>query len=269
MDNLLLKIAEPTLKDKTPVVAEIRLRNVNRTTGTILSSAITRRFGPDALPEDTIRIKATGTAGQSCMAFGVQGVTMEIEGEANDYFGKGLSGGKLILYPPAASTFDPQENVIVGNVSFYGATSGEAYIKGKAGERFCVRNSGAKVVVESVGDHGCEYMTGGRVVILGDIGRNFAAGMSGGVAYLLETGKTRARINPAMVALEEVVDAEDVIELKGLIARHAEFTGSKKAVELLAKWPEAAKSFIKVMPVDYKRALREQAAAAAAVGGKV
>jgi glutamate synthase domain-containing protein 3 len=202
------------------------------------------------------------------MAFGVQGVTMEIEGEANDYFGKGLSGGKLVLYPPKASTFDPRENVIVGNVSFYGATSGEAYIMGKAGERFCVRNSGARVVVESVGDHGCEYMTGGRVVILGDIGRNFAAGMSGGIAYLLENDKTRSRINPAMVALEEVVDAEDLIELADLIERHAEYTGSKRAFELLARWPEAAKSFVKVMPVDYKRALREQAASVAAVGGK-
>jgi glutamate synthase domain-containing protein 2/glutamate synthase domain-containing protein 1/glutamate synthase domain-containing protein 3 len=268
LDNELLKMAASTLRDKSPMQAEIRLRNVNRTVGTILSSEITRRFGPDALPEDTVRIKATGTAGQSFMAFGVQGVTMEIEGEANDYFGKGLSGGKLILYPPKASTFDPVDNVIVGNVSFYGATSGEAYIMGKAGERFCVRNSGAKVVVESVGDHGCEYMTGGRVVILGDIGRNFAAGMSGGVAYLLENDKTRSRVNPAMVALEEVVDAEDLIELKELIERHAEYTGSKRALDLLARWPEAAKSFVKVMPVDYKRALREQAAAVAAVGGR-
>ncbi|HNY32769.1 MAG TPA: glutamate synthase-related protein, partial [Fibrobacteria bacterium] len=267
MDNELLKLCAPTLDAKKPVKAEIRLRNVHRTVGTILSSEITRRFGPDALEEDTIHIKATGTAGQSCMAFGVKGVTMEIEGEANDYFGKGLSGGKLVLYPPKSSTFDPQENVIVGNVSFYGATSGEAYIKGKAGERFCVRNSGARVVVESVGDHGCEYMTGGRVVILGDIGRNFAAGMSGGSAYLLDTGSTRSRVNKAMVDLEEIVEAEDLIELKSMVERHLELTGSAKAKELLADWSNSVKKFVKVMPVDYKRALREMAAEAK--GGKV
>jgi glutamate synthase (ferredoxin) len=269
LDNELLRLAAPTLADKTPVKAEIRLRNVNRTVGTILSSEITRRFGADALPEDTVHFKATGTAGQSFFAFGVKGVTMEIEGEANDYFCKGLSGGKAILYPPKVSTFTPQENVIVGNVGFYGATSGEAYIKGMAGERFCVRNSGAHVVVESIGDHGCEYMTGGRVVVLGSVGRNFGAGMSGGIAYLLDLdGTTAPRVNKAMVALEDVVDAEDVIELKALIEKHAEYTGSKRAKEILAGWSEYVGKFIKVMPVDYKRALREMAAEAAAEGSK-
>ena len=266
LDNELLKLAAATLKDKSPTSFEIRLRNVNRTVGTMLSSEITRRFGPDALPEDTIRIKATGSAGQSLMAFGVKGITFEIEGEANDYFGKGLSGGKLILYPPRASTFDPERNVIVGNVSFYGATSGEAYIKGMAGERFAVRNSGAKVVVESVGDHGCEYMTGGRVVVLGEIGRNFAAGMSGGVAYLWESELTRSRVNTAQVALEDVVEPQDALELKDLLERHALHTGSARARGILADWSESVKHFIKVMPVDYKKALQS---AALVRGGKV
>ncbi len=268
LDRDLMKTASVTLEGKKQVKAEIKLRNVNRTVGTILSSEITRRFGPDALADDTIHFKATGTAGQSFFAFGVKGVTMEIEGEANDYFCKGLSGGRAILYPPKASTFDPQKNVIVGNVGFYGATSGEAFIKGMAGERFCVRNSGAKVVVESIGDHGAEYMTGGRLVVLGAIGRNFAAGMSGGVAYLLDDGMTKARINKAMVALEDVVEAEDAIELKALVEKHLELTGSVRAKELLADWTNSVKKFIKVMPVDYKRALKEMAAEAAK-GGKV
>ncbi|MEK7394183.1 MAG: glutamate synthase-related protein, partial [Fibrobacterota bacterium] len=266
MDNELMKTASVTLEGKKQVRAEIRLRNVNRTVGTILSSEITRRFGPDALEEDTIHFKATGTAGQSFFAFGVKGVTMEIEGEANDYFCKGLSGGRAILYPPKNSTFDPMKNVIVGNVGFYGATSGEAFIKGMAGERFCVRNSGAKVVVESIGDHGAEYMTGGRVVVLGGIGRNFGAGMSGGVAYLYDDGNVKGRVNKAMVALEEVVDAEDVIELKLMLERHVEYTASASAKAMLADWSNSVKKFIKVMPVDYKRALKEMAAEAAKEG---
>ncbi len=266
LDNELMKTASVTLEGRKSIKAEIKLRNVNRTVGTILSSEITRRFGPDALEDDTIHFKATGTAGQSFFAFGVKGVTMEIEGEANDYFCKGLSGGRAILYPPRNSTFDPQKNVIVGNVGFYGATSGEAFIKGMAGERFCVRNSGAKVVVESIGDHGAEYMTGGRLVVLGGIGRNFGAGMSGGVAYLFDDGNVKGRVNKAMVALEEVVDAEDVIELKSMLERHVEYTASASAKAMLADWSNSVKKFIKVMPVDYKRALKEMAAEAAKEG---
>jgi glutamate synthase (NADPH/NADH) large chain len=268
LDNELLKICAPAVERKEKVRADIRLKNVNRTVGTILSAELTRRHGPDALEDDTIHLKCTGTAGQSFFAFGVKGVTMEIEGEANDYFCKGLSGGRSILYPPRVSTFAPADNVIVGNVGFYGATSGESFIMGKAGERFCVRNSGALVVVESIGDHGAEYMTGGRLVVLGEIGRNFAAGMSGGIAYLFDDGMTASRVNPAMVALEAVEDVEDSIELRTLIERHAEYTGSAKAKELLADWSNSVKKFIKVMPVDYKRALRELALEAAAEGSK-
>ena len=267
LDMELLKLCAPAVERKEKVRAEIRLRNVNRTVGTILSAELTRRHGADALQDDTIHLKCTGTAGQSFLAFGVKGVTMEIEGEANDYFCKGLSGGRAILYPPRQSTFDTATNAIVGNVGFYGATSGEAFIMGKAGERFCVRNSGAKVVVESIGDHGAEYMTGGRLVVLGEIGRNFAAGMSGGVAYLFDDGKTKSRVNKALVELEEVVEAVDVEELKTMISRHAEFTGSAKAKALLADWTNSVKKFVKVMPVDYKRALREMALEAAE-GGK-
>ncbi|MFV2064353.1 MAG: glutamate synthase subunit alpha, partial [Chloroflexota bacterium] len=192
--------------------------------------------------------------------------TIELEGEANDYFCKGLSGGTAILYPPRASTFDPNENVVVGNVSFYGATSGKAFILGPAGERFCVRNSGATVVVEGVGDHGCEYMTGGRAVILGSIGRNFAAGMSGGIAYLWnDDERSRARINLGMVELEEMVDADDVAELKALIEEQARLTGSKRARRILDDWAVQQTRFIKVMPRDYKRALEELATRAEAV----
>jgi glutamate synthase (NADPH) large chain len=263
LDWELMEKAKPAIEKKEKIKAEFAIRNVNRTVGTILSSNITRKWGAEALPEDTIHFKFKGSAGQSFNAFGVKGVTFELEGEANDYFCKGLSGGKAILYPPKGVTFDPQQNVVVGNVSFYGATSGEAYILGMAGERFAVRNSGAKVVVESCGDHGCEYMTGGRVVVLGDVGRNFAAGMSGGVAYVYDaSGKAAARINPEMVDLEAVVEAEDEIELKGFIERHFEYTGSQSAKNLLADWKHAVGKFIKVMPRDFKRALAEMRAEA-------
>jgi glutamate synthase domain-containing protein 3 len=200
------------------------------------------------------------------MAFAPRGLTIELEGEANDYFCKGLSGGTAILYPPRRSVFNPNENVICGNVSFYGATSGKAFILGPAGERFCVRNSGAHVVVEGVGDHGCEYMTGGRVVVLGEVGRNFAAGMSGGIAYIWDADeRAHPRINPGMVDLEDMVDPDDVAELKAMIEQHAELTGSERAKRILATWDVQLRKFIKVMPRDYKRALAELAAEAAAV----
>jgi glutamate synthase (NADPH) large chain len=260
LDWKLMEAAKPALENGSKVKAEFPIRNVNRTVGTILSSNISRKYGEDALLEDTIHFKFKGSAGQSFGAFGARGLTMELEGEANDYFGKGLSGAKLILYPPRKSKFVPRENVIIGNVSFYGATAGEAYVLGMAGERFCVRNSGAKVVVESCGDHGCEYMTGGKAIVLGEIGRNFAAGMSGGVAYIWDPqAKAAARINKEMVDLEEITEAEEAITLKGLIEKHYEYTGSASAKDILADWKNSLSKFIKVMPRDYKRAMADLA----------
>jgi glutamate synthase (NADPH) large chain len=265
LDNELVQHAAQALEHGHAVRGEFRIRNVHRAVGTMLGQAITRRYGETGLPEDTIHFKATGSAGQSFMAFAPAGLTIELEGEANDYFCKGLSGGKAILYPPHQSRFDPNTNVICGNVSFYGATSGKAFIHGPAGERFCVRNSGAHVVVEGVGDHGCEYMTGGRVVILGDVGRNFAAGMSGGVAYLWDPhGQNRPRVNPGMVDLEAPDDGIDTAELRALIEEHARLTRSPRAQRLLADWAAQLSNFIKVMPRDYKRALQKLAAEAAA-----
>jgi glutamate synthase (ferredoxin) len=223
--------------------------------GTILGSEVTRRFGPDGLPEDTIHFHFQGSAGQSFGAFVPPGMTLELEGDANDYFGKGLSGGKVILYPPEGSTFVPEENIIVGNVAFYGATNGEAYIRGMSGERFCVRNSGVRAVVEGVGDHGCEYMTGGRVVVIGKTGRNFAAGMSGGIAYVLdEEGDFKKRCNLETVSLERL-DKRDLQEVEGMIKRHAIYTHSTRAWQILTFWHETAPKFVKVMPKDYRRML--------------
>jgi glutamate synthase (NADPH/NADH) large chain len=263
LDTELLRLAAPALERGEPVRGEIVVRNVHRAVGTQLGHEITRRTGERGLPEDTIHLKATGSAGQSFMAFAPRGLTIELEGEANDYFGKGLSGGRAILYPPRGAAFSPTENVICGNVSFYGATSGKAFILGPAGERFCVRNSGALVVVEGVGDHGCEYMTGGRAVVLGPIGRNFAAGMSGGIAYVWDQdGRAAARVNPGMVDVETIAAPEDIAELRGLVEEHARATGSDRAGRILATWDVQLGKFIKVMPRDYKRALAELAAAA-------
>ena len=265
LDWQLMEAAKPALEAAKPVKGEFTIRNVNRTVGTILSSNISRRYGEDGLLEDTIRFKFKGSAGQSFCAFGAKGVTFELEGEANDYFCKGLSGAKVILYPPRKSKFVPRENVIIGNVSFYGATGGEAYVLGMAGERFCVRNSGARVVVESCGDHGAEYMTGGRAVVLGEIGKNFAAGMSGGIAYIWDpTGKNASRINKDMVDLEEITIAEESMELRSMIEKHLEYTGSATAKDLLADWKSNLGKFIKVMPRDYKRALADLALESAA-----
>jgi glutamate synthase domain-containing protein 3 len=214
---------------------------------------VTRRFGPEGLPEDTIHFHFEGAAGQSFGAFVPAGMTLELEGDANDYFGKGLSGGKLILYPPEGSTFVPEANIIVGNVAFYGATSGEAYIRGMAGERFCVRNSGVRAVIEGVGDHGCEYMTGGRVVVIGKTGRNFAAGMSGGVAYVLdEDGTFKNHCNLDTVALEPL-DDRDLQEVEEMLKRHAIYTRSARAWQFLALWQQTTAKFVKVMPRDYRR----------------
>ena len=256
LDNLvLLDLAEPALERCEKVKATLPVRNTNRTVGTMLGSEITRRFGPDGLPQDTIHFHFQGAAGQSFGAFIPPGLTLELEGDANDYFGKGLSGGKLILYPPPQSTFIPEQNIIVGNVAFYGATAGEAYIRGMAGERFCVRNSGAHIVVEGVGDHGCEYMTNGRVVVLGSTGRNFAAGMSGGVAYVYDEHEEFYTLcNLETVTLEPLED-EDMDEIKHMIRNHASVTRSERAWKILALWESEAHKFIKVMPKDYRRML--------------
>ena len=217
---------------------------------------MTRRHGARGLPDDTIRVHFTGFAGQSFGAFLPRGITLSLEGDANDCFGKGLSGGKLIAYPPREATFPPEENILVGNVVLYGATGGEAYFRGVAGERFAVRNSGALAVVEGVGDHGCEYMTGGRVVVIGRTGRNFAAGMSGGVAYVLdETGDFERRVNRGMVDLEPLSADVDVDEVQDLLRRHLRHTGSAVAEHVLTKWDTTREKFVKVMPRDYKRAL--------------
>ncbi len=250
----LMDICEPAFSEKKPVKAKLPIRNTDRVVGTIIGSKLTRKFGSQGLPEDTIHLKFRGSAGQSFGAFVPRGITLELEGDANDYFGKGLSGGKLVLYPPKGSLFDPWDNIIVGNVSFYGATSGEAYISGMAGERFCVRNSGIQAVVEAVGDHACEYMTGGRVVVLGPTGRNFGAGMSGGIAYVLdEKGAFAGNCNPDMVLLEHLEDDDEIKEVKEMIRRHGEYTDSGRAWKVLAKWDEMVHKFVKVMPKDYKR----------------
>ena len=257
IDNqVLLDVCKPALKDGSKVRAAFEIKNTNRVVGTILGSEITRRFGPGGLLEDTIDITFEGSAGQSFAAFTPPGITFRLEGDANDYFGKGLCGSKLIVYPRRGSTFVAEDNVIIGNVSFYGATNGQAFIRGQAGERFCVRNSGVRAVVEGVGDHGCEYMTGGMAVILGKTGRNFAAGMSGGIAYVLdEEGDFPTRYNPELVDLEPVQSEADIEELKHMIARHAEYTQSRVAQRILAHWPDALPKFVKVFPKPYKRIL--------------
>jgi len=255
LDNTtLLELCRPALKKGEKVRATLPIRSTHRVVGTILGSEVTKRFGADGLPEDTIYLRFQGAAGQSFGAFVPLGITMEVEGDANDYFGKGLSGGKLILYPPEGSTFVARDNIICGNVALYGATRGQAYIRGTAGERFCVRNSGVRAVVEAVGDHGCEYMTGGRVVVLGPTGRNFAAGMSGGIAYVLdEEGDFPGRCNQEMVGLEPLEEDEEIQEVKEMIERHGEYTRSGLAREILEQWEEMVPRFVKVVPNDYKR----------------
>jgi len=283
LDHELIDKAMPALGSKKPVTIESRIYNRNRTVGAMLSGEVARRYGHTGLPDDTIHVKFKGTAGQSFGAWLAHGVTFELEGDGNDYVGKGLSGGRLIVYPPKESPLIPEENIIIGNTVMYGAITGEAYFRGVAGERFAVRNSGATAVVEGVGDHGCEYMTGGTVVVLGKAGRNFAAGMSGGIAYVLdEEGDFTQRCNMAMVELEPIADEEsagaavgatdleahgkvqidhvaghDGDMLKGLIQRHLLFTGSERARRVLENWSTYQSKFVKVMPTEYRRALNE------------
>jgi glutamate synthase (NADPH/NADH) large chain len=277
------------LDHRRPVVVEATIRNVNRTVGAMLSGEVARRYGHDGLPENTISIRLAGVAGQSFGAFLAHGVTLELTGDANDYVGKGLSGGRVVVKPPARSRREANANIIVGNTVLYGAIAGEAYFSGVAGERFAVRNSGAIAVVEGVGDHGCEYMTGGVVAVLGETGRNFAAGMSGGIAYVYdEDGNFKNRCNAAMVDLEAIgrdeeggeeagrprqrpVDVHDfgmgdmlrhdATRLKILLERHILHTGSAQARRLLADWPGTLAKFVKVMPKDYRHALEERATA--------
>jgi glutamate synthase domain-containing protein 2/glutamate synthase domain-containing protein 1/glutamate synthase domain-containing protein 3 len=254
----LLEICKPAIERGDKVRAELPIRNVHRVVGTISGSEITKKHGPGGLPEDTVHIKFNGSAGQSFGAFTPKGMTLELEGDANDYFGKGLSGGKLIVYPPKGSTFVPEENIIIGNVALYGATAGEIFVRGMAGERFGVRNSGVNAVVESIGDHGCEYMTGGRVIVLGRTGRNFAAGMSGGIAYVLdEKGDFAGHCNMELVGLEKLSDADEMEEVWKLIQRHQSYTRSERAAKILADWKNFVPKFVKVLPKDYARVLEE------------
>ncbi len=276
LDNQIIALAKPALEKGEKVVIDMPVVNTNRTVGTMLSNQVVVRYGHDGLPDDTITVKLSGTAGQSFAAFLAKGITFELSGEGNDYVGKGLCGGRIIIKPPVAFRGKPEENIIVGNTVMYGATLGESYFHGVAGERFCVRNSGATAVVEGVGDHGCEYMTGGTVVVLGQTGRNFAAGMSGGVAYVYdEDGKFDQRCNLSMVGLEKVQPADKVSTLAGehmgvadetllidLLNRHVAHTGSARAKALLADWNNQRGKFVKVLPNEYKRVLAERAAAA-------
>ncbi|WP_119396396.1 glutamate synthase large subunit [Salinibius halmophilus] len=262
VDREFIEKAKDALENQTPVVIEKNLVNTDRSVGTMLSNEISKRYDDKGLPHGTIHLKLTGSGGQSFGAFAAKGITFEMEGDANDYFGKGLSGAEMVIYPPKVSKFEPSKNILIGNVAFFGATSGKSFIRGIAGERFCVRNSGATAVVEGVGDHGCEYMTGGKAVILGRTGRNFAAGMSGGVAYVLDVdGDFASKCNMEMVQLEKVEAPEDVADLQALITEHKEKTGSDVAEALLADWDASLAKFIKVMPVDYKRMLGYMTAA--------
>ncbi len=261
LDNKLLELAAPALERAEPVEINLPVQNINRTVGTILGSDISRKYGAEGLPEDTIRINLTGSAGQSLGAWLPKGITIDVAGDANDYVGKGLSGGKVIVRVPDEATYDPGSNIIAGNVLLYGATSGEAYFHGVVGERFCVRNSGAETVCEGVGDHGCEYMTGGRAVIIGPVGRNFAAGMSGGVAYVLdEAGDFGSKVNNQAVDFDPL-DADDVEFIQRILRKHFQHTRSAKADEIVRKWDKHAPKFVKLMPQDYKRALAELARA--------
>jgi glutamate synthase (ferredoxin) len=268
LDQQLLKLAAPALTNAESVTIDIPITNVNRTVGTILGSEVTRKYGGNGLPEDTIRINFSGSAGQSFGAFVPRGMTMVLTGDANDYVGKGLSGGKVVVAPPAGVRFNPSENVIIGNVALYGATGGRAFFRGTAGERFCVRNSGAMAVVEGVGDHGCEYMTGGVAVVIGPTGRNFAAGMSGGAAYIYDPNREfAAKCNMEMVELENFTEKEDLDLVRDLLVQHVGHTSSDVAQGILNNWSEAHRHFVKVMPVDFRRVLLERKKAEAALAG--
>jgi glutamate synthase domain-containing protein 3 len=256
IDPILIEKAKAALNNKEHVAMELPIRNCNRTVGTTLSYEVSKKYGSAGLPPETVRCKFTGSAGQSFGAFLASGITFELEGDTNDYLGKGLSGGKIILYPHKRATFRPQNNIIAGNVNLFGATGGEVYINGMAGERFAVRNSGAIAVVEGVGDHACEYMTGGIVVVLGRTGINFAAGMSGGFAFVLDEDQLfDNKCNLEMVDIEPVIEEKDRITLHTLISNHVNLTKSEHASRILRDWTEMLPQFVKVMPIDYRKAI--------------
>jgi len=258
LDWKLIETAEKALSDREGVEETFHIRNTDRTTGAMLSNEVSKAYKGEGLPEDTIRYTFRGSAGQSFGAFLARGITFRLEGEANDYFGKGLSGGKLIVHPVEDSRLATDENIIIGNVAFYGATSGKAYIRGMAGERFAVRNSGVSAVVEGVGDHACEYMTGGRIAVLGTTGKNFAAGMSGGIAYVYDPNKEFPELcNPGMVDLDPL-EQEDIAQLQGMIEEHMAYTHSTIASTILKNWDEEVMHFVKVIPFDYKKVLNQR-----------
>ncbi len=264
LDNKLISEAELTLDKGLPSRIECDIVNTDRAMGTSLSYHISKRYGEAGLPLDTVHVNIKGSAGQSFGAFLAPGVTLELEGDANDYVGKGLSGGRLIIYPPRSAVFKAEENILIGNVCLYGATSGTCFFRGVAAERFAVRNSGATAIVEGIGDHGCEYMTGGRVVVLGSTGRNFAAGMSGGIAYVLDIRQDfMSKLNMEMVEATGIDDPEEIAFVRGLIEDHHHFTGSELAARILVDFNRALSRFVKVLPVDYKRVIQEEAAKAA------
>jgi glutamate synthase domain-containing protein 3 len=249
-------MAKPALDRKEPVKIQLPVTNVDRTVGAMLSGEVAKRYGDEGLPHDTIYIQMTGVAGQSFGCFLAKGITLTLSGQANDYCGKGLSGGKLVVRLPEKAGYKAEENIIIGNTCLYGATSGEAYFNGRAGERFAVRNSGVHAVVEGTGDHGCEYMTGGRVVVLGSVGRNFAAGMSGGIAYVWDPKNVLSQyVNMELVDIEELADEKDIDELLHMVTRHKEYTGSSRAAGILADWKNQVNNFRKIIPGEYKRAL--------------
>ncbi|MBU2590925.1 MAG: glutamate synthase subunit alpha, partial [Nitrospinae bacterium] len=258
LDTKLIKLAKDAIENKKKMAIDMPVKNTDRTVGTMLGHEITKRYADKGLPEDTLTVNFKGTAGQSFGAFLPKGVTFVLEGDANDYIGKGLSGGNIVVKKPAVATFKAEDNIIVGNTSLYGATEGKVFLNGVAGERFGVRNSGVTAVVEGVGDHGCEYMTGGRVVIIGKVGRNFGAGMSGGIAYVFDESKSFDSLcNKGMVGIEELVEIEDIAFVKSLIEEHLTLTGSAKAKEILDDWDSSVAKFAKVFPHDYKRVLEE------------
>jgi glutamate synthase domain-containing protein 3 len=260
LDNLLVRLCRPALERGERVEIDLPIKNTHRCVGTTLSGRIALKHGHEGLPDETIRIKFTGSAGQSFGCFLARGVTLLLEGDANDYLGKGLSGGRIAVFPPREATFRAEDNIIAGNVIAYGAIAGELYLRGVVGERFCVRNSGVNAVVEGVGDHGCEYMTGGRVVVIGRTGRNFAAGMSGGIAYVYDPhGELPARCNAEMVSLEAPDATGDEDTIRSLLERHIAYTASPVAQAMLDDWASARRSFVKVMPNDYRRVLANQA----------
>ena len=264
LDNQIIELAKPALERGEHVNIELPVININRVVGTMLSHKVALATDGQLLPDDTINIKLNGSAGQSLGAWLAKGISIKVEGDANDYVGKGLSGGKIVIYPPKQSSFAAEDNIILGNVALYGATSGEAYFRGIAAERFCVRNSGANAVVEGIGDHGCEYMTGGRVVILGATGRNFGAGMSGGIAYVWDQhGSFPQMCNTGTFNLEALEQQDDIDELLQMLRNHLLYTGSTVAEKILSHWQTERSRFVKVMPIDYKRVLQEMAASAA------